>query len=469
MRRGFAVLKGVKLSVLPAVVRATRVFFGVGMMMFGSVGFASGVAASETDTPDESPAVAAASIDWEAVKAESFDLVWTTVSEGYFDPEFGGVDWAGMPAKYAEALAAADDAAALRTVLSRLLLEIDQSHFAIIPQEATVFRPEERERVGTVGVRSSVDGGMVLVQSVAEDSPAAGSVSPGDAIIAIDGHGVEPWVEQMKAAGVLPQKRDRFLRAWVESWLAAPVGTAVRLDLRDPDGATREVVLESVAHEGPWAQPMGNFPSQPLEIVAESAPAPQTAYLKFNSFSPHLMAQIRRFLKDLAADQGLVLDLRGNPGGLTQMASGIAGLMLDYPDSLGEMQLRQGRLSVPVFPQADAFSGPVAVLIDGGSGSTSEILASGLQDLGRARLFGQTSAGAALPSSFKRLPTGDLFQYAIADLRRPNGAAIEGNGVEPDEVVEAARRDLQAGLDPVRAAAEEWIAAQQQDAGEVTP
>lgn len=405
---------------------------------------------------------------WDAIKAESFELVWTTVSEGYFDPEFGGVDWAGMPEKFADALAAAEDEMALRTVLQRMLLEIERSHFAIIPRETTVFRPEEQDRVGTIGVRSRVHEGLVLVEAVTAGSPAADLVNPGDAIAAIDGHEVKPWVADMEAAGVLPQKRDGFLRSWVESWLSAPVGTTVHLSLVDPDGAAREIQVEAVAHDGAWAKPVGNFPAQPLEIVTEKDEATKPAYLRFNSFSPHLMREIRRFLTQIEADHGLVVDLRGNPGGLTQMGSGIAGLLLAYPHSLGEMQLRRGHLPVPVFPQANAFPGPVAVLIDRGSASTSEILAAGLQDLGRARLFGETSAGAALPSSFKRLPTGDLFQFAIADLRRPNGTAIEGIGVEPDEVVIAARRDLQEGRDPVRAAAEAWISDQLEAGAEAT-
>ncbi len=460
IRRGFAVRKREKLSAGPVTVRAVRYHLGLALATLSTALVAAKFPPSEASEEAGSKQALHRTSAWETIKSESFELVWSTVNEGYFDPAFGGVDWAGMPAKYAGELAAAEDELSLRGVLQRLVSEIGQSHFAIIPHEVTVFRPEERERVGTIGVRSNVNEGLVLVQSVVEGSPASGLVKPGDVIVAIEGHAVEAWVEQMEVAGVSPQKRDGFLRSWVESWLAAPVGTPVRLSLRDPSGEHREVQLQAAEHDGPWAKPVGNFPSQPLEIETVRDRPPQPAYLRFNSFSPHLMAQIRRFLTNLEAEQGLVLDLRGNPGGLTQMASGIAGLLLSYPDSLGEMQLRQGHLSVPVFPQASAYTGPLAVLIDGGSASTSEILAAGLQDLARARLFGQTSAGAALPSSFKRLPTGDLFQFAIADLRRPNGASIEGFGVEPDEVVQADPQDLQAGRDPVREAAEDWIAHQ---------
>ena len=111
------------------------------------------------------------------------------------------------------------------------------------------------------------------------------------------------------------------------------------------------------------------------------------------------------------------------------------------------------------------FAGPVAILIDHGSASTSEILAAGLQEAGRARVFGETSAGAALPSSFRVLPTGDLFQYAVGDMKTPGGKLLEGHGVEPDEVVHNTRADLAAGRDRVQDAARAWIRRERESAG----
>jgi carboxyl-terminal processing protease len=152
-----------------------------------------------------------------------------------------------------------------------------------------------------------------------------------------------------------------------------------------------------------------------------------------------------------------VIDLRGNPGGVALVASGIAGCLTAAEFSLGTMHLRKGHIGFEVAPQSRAFLGPIAVLIDSGSASTSEIFAAGLQEAKRARVFGETSAGQALPSSFKTLPTGDLFQFAIADLKTPGGQLLEGRGVSPDEQVPCTQADLSAGRDPVLAAAHRWI------------
>ena len=108
-----------------------------------------------------------------------------------------------------------------------------------------------------------------------------------------------------------------------------------------------------------------------------------------------------------ARDQSF--DLRGNPGGLGGMAHGIAGVLEKEQTSLGTMHQRAGYVRFAVFPQANPYLGPVVILTDGGSASTSEIFAAGLQELARAVVVGERTAGAALPSFFQRLPTGALF------------------------------------------------------------
>jgi carboxyl-terminal processing protease len=181
------------------------------------------------------------------------------------------------------------------------------------------------------------------------------------------------------------------------------------------------------------------------------------AVLRFNEFAPQVMKDVRTLMRSLRPGDGLILDLRGNMGGNTSMAAGISGRLCRREFSLGTMHLRDGPRELDAYPQTLLFDGPVAILVDGKSASTSEILAAGLKEAHRARVFGEKTAGAALPSSFKLLPNGDLFQYAIADWTTPSGVMIEGAGVVPDEVVLRTRQALAAGRDPVIEAARRWI------------
>jgi carboxyl-terminal processing protease len=158
---------------------------------------------------------------------------------------------------------------------------------------------------------------------------------------------------------------------------------------------------------------------------------------------------------------GLIIDLRGNPGGIGGMAMGMAGWLVDKPGQrLGTMYMRGATLNFVINPRAETFNGPVAVVVDGSSASTSEIFAGGLKDLGRARIFGEPTAAAALPSLIAKLPNGDGFQYAIANYISEGGQALEGNGVIPDSEVKLTRAALLAGHDSVIDAALDWIRTQ---------
>jgi carboxyl-terminal processing protease len=126
------------------------------------------------------------------------------------------------------------------------------------------------------------------------------------------------------------------------------------------------------------------------------------------------------------------------------------------------MTTREATLDFVANPRGKSqlYEGPVAILVDGMSVSTSELFAAGFQETGRARVFGQTSAGMALPSIIETLPNGDRLQFAVADLTGPSGRRIEGAGVIPDVVTIPTREQLLAGRDPALEAALAWIAAQ---------
>jgi carboxyl-terminal processing protease len=144
------------------------------------------------------------------------------------------------------------------------------------------------------------------------------------------------------------------------------------------------------------------------------------------------------------------------------MAMGIGGWFVDQPDQrLGEMIMRETTLKFVLNPRAEPYTRPLAVLVDGLSASTSEILAGGLKDLGRARIFGQPTAGAALPSIIDTLPNGDRLQYAFANYISVGGRPLEGDGVQPDVEVKPDRAALLAGRDAVIDAAVNWILAQE--------
>ena len=175
--------------------------------------------------------------------------------------------------------------------------------------------------------------------------------------------------------------------------------------------------------------------------------------IRFNVWMPAVDAQFQRAMDELRGADGMVIDLRGNPGGLAAMMMGISGHFLTERQPLGVMKTRDSELKFVANPRlvsaggtrVQPFAGPVAILVDAMSGSATECFAGGMQAIGRARVFGQTSMGQALPALFDKLPNGDLLIHAYGDFVTADGTRLEGRGVVPDEIVALRRDDLLAG------------------------
>jgi hypothetical protein len=227
--------------------------------------------------------------------------------------------------------------------------------------------------------------------------------------------------------------RERYQSAPLLDQASRPVAP-VPTKAEAPEAAAAPKVLDAApAPEGKIVS-FGNLPESRLVFETRLLPS-GTGYIRFNEFLDpvSLMPQIEKAVHDYRNAPGIILDLRGNRGGIGMMAMGIAGFFIpEAGHKLGEMTTRDTTIKFVIFPRAETYTGRLAILVDSGSASTSEILAQGLSDLGRARIFGSLTAGAALPSDIVRLPNGDGFQFAEAAYVSEKGKVLEGSGVTPD-------------------------------------
>ena len=169
------------------------------------------------------------------------------------------------------------------------------------------------------------------------------------------------------------------------------------------------------------------------------------------------MGGYSKAMKDENHQSGMILDLRGNPGGIAGMTMGMASAIVEENVELGLMEMKGTKLKFTAVARPLPYSGKVAILVDECSVSSSEILAGGLQDLKLARVFGSRTAGLALPSTISKLPNGDGFQYAIADYHSKSGKALEKDGVTPDEIIKITPELLKQHQDPVLNRATNWL------------
>ncbi len=415
-----------------------------------------------------------------ARSAETFDAVWTIVRDSHWDPERVGGSWDSVRDELLPKAEAAPDQDALRAVLGQALARLGQSHFAIIPGELSSAAPGAAELLeGRSGAtlwfapRAAEPAAWdAIVAAVEPGSPAeSAGISPGMRVLRIGDR--EPGTRLPPGDGL-----ERYQRANIAAALASgEPGSKATWRVEPMGGEARDVEVTYAADERPQAK-FASLPPMPTELTWRhldetererwGAGDREIGLISFNIWLIPVARPFDRAMDTLRTADGIVIDLRGNPGGIGAMAMGIAGHFTAEPASLGEMRTRDTKLSFTTNPRrsstsgtaVEPYAGPLAILVDDASASTTEIFAGGMQHLGRARVFGRRTAGAALPAMMTPLPNGDVFLHAFADYRLPDGTALEATGVRPDNARPYDRADYAREGDPALAEAVRWIASE---------
>ncbi|HEX5326299.1 MAG TPA: S41 family peptidase [Acetobacteraceae bacterium] len=294
---------------------------------------------------------------------------------------------------------------------------------------------EEAERQGSAGAGLTLVRGhrAVVVATVVPDGPAASAgIRAGDRIIAVDGQSV---------AAQQP--------ATVAARIAGPDGSRVRITWRGRDGRRRQADLERAV-----VPPQTVFADRVADMVV----------LRLTGFSRStaigFAEPVAKALESHRPPDGIVIDLRGNRGGLLTEAVTVADELLPA----GIVAIEQGRdpAANRIWTSASgelAKDVPVVVLVDGRTGSASEILAAALSDRGRAVVVGSSTLGKGLVQTFTTLPDGGELFVTWSRVLAPRGWPIQGLGVLPQVCTslgeDALERQLQAladGVQPMAAA-----------------
>lgn len=472
------------LSLLAGLTRATAIAaLALGVTLAPSLSGCASSADSRSAVAPPSPPSPPLTEDQRRAHLESFDLVWKTVTDRHWDPRYlEAIGWERARDELRPQAQAARTAQQARDAIDELLGRLGQSHFGLIPAEAiegiapaaggseaggggggTISRG-----LGESGITVRVIDNQAVITRVAPDSPAArAGITPGCIVVSVRGKPLADTIARLRSAASAPTGKPATdnhpaitLTMALEGALTGKVGDELPLVIQDATDTQTPKTLTLARPEGELADLLGI----PIYLSRESRRLPGGAvYLRLSIFAQPAttitwFGQQLKLAAEPPAAPGVIIDLRGNLGGFGAMAMGMGGWLIDKPNQrLGTMFTRDSKLNFILNPRVGSYSGPVAILQDELSASTSEIFAGGLQALGRARIFGTRSAGAALPSIFVKLPSGDTLQYAIANYTSVNGQPLEGAGVTPDEAVPPTRAGLLAGKDEPLLAAERWI------------
>lgn len=348
-------------------------------------------------------------------------LLFQPSARAWFAPEF----WQNM-ARYSRVMRLveteyvhADEVSyeALTDVaLRESLRSLDLYSDYMIPQDFETFNMASNQAYVGVGIELTEFAGQVHITEVFEGGSAKeAGLQAGDVLSAVDG-------------------------ARVEGESLAEVSERVR-------GEPGTSVILAVERMGEGV--LAPFEMERRAIVLDAVvdiemKTPRLGYCLLRQFTEKADIELAAALLELELEgmQGLILDLRGNPGGRLDSAALIADLFLEPGQTIVTVEARRGLVeTLRAEPSQSRFDGPMAILIDRESASAAEILAGAFRDHGRAVLIGEQSFGKGSVQSVFEFRGGHGLKLTTARYLLPLGEAINGSGVAPDVTVELSEED----------------------------
>ena len=266
-----------------------------------------------------------------------------------------------------------------------------------------------------IGATVQQQGEEIIIVRPFEGSPAeAAGILPGDVILAVDGESMRGWSVDRAVLRIRGAK-----------------GTEVALSIRHTDDTTEElrIVRDEIRVESVSTTPPGGVLRD-----ADGNDVNDMVYLRIAEFSQRTPLEVEAVAREAEASgkQGLILDVRSNPGGLLQETVDTADLFLDEGVILVEVDRNDQETFYRARPGGAALTIPIVILQDRFSASGAEVLAAALKDNGRATIMGETSFGKGTVNVSRNLRDGGALFVTIRHWLTPAGIQIDGVGIRPD-------------------------------------
>jgi carboxyl-terminal processing protease len=401
------------------------------------------------NSPVATPTLAPTSTRVNRVYQQVFGEAWVTINQTYFDPDFGGVNWDAVYMEYRALVDKAENDDELYQVLNQMLWELNVSHVGVGPVDVWPSVEPVVWESGKTGIDLRLLDDRAVITRVEAGSPAEqAGLRPGFIIQSIEYIPVEQLLaaEQDRLAPPYnDQSRiDQLTRSLLRLIYGDP-GTCVTLAYLDEKDGLREDCIERIPR--PRTGEMGDvLPPAYLEFESQRLEN-ELGYIRFNTFHVDLIPDMVAAVAELQDAAGIIIDLRGNPGGDPTACEQLAAQFLGEQEILfGSFKTRSGVIDRRVTGE-NVYPGPLVILIDSLSFSGSEYFSSSMQALHRGVIIGERSPGGLTAMNVTSLSNGAFLGYPVAQLLTPDGMALEGYGVIPDIAVVLERDQLLAGVD----------------------
>ena len=326
-----------------------------------------------------------------------------------------------------------------QAAITGVLNSLNDPHTAYLtPEELKAGALDLNSTYQGIGASVSDRNGAVQIIAPFRESPAeAAGIRAGDIVLEVDGERTDGWSSQEAVQHIRGVK-----------------GTIVTLKVKHLDGKleTIKVTRGEIQIESVFSEP--NLEVIPGEsgknlVDRDGKVAADIAYINISQFHEKTLTELKTKLKDVESKgyKGLVLDLRGNPGGLLSATVDVADEFLASGTILSEVDAAGKKTSWTAKPGGIATKIPIIVLMDRSSASGAEVLAGALRDNGRAKIVGTRSFGKGTVNQLQPLKScGDpkgcgALYLSIGRWLSPSGEQIEGVGVKPDIELPLTRDD----------------------------
>lgn len=353
-----------------------------------------------------------------------YDESWKVLKKDYIDSSYNNQDWKRWRGKYKGMLRTDEDA---RVAIETMVASLDDNYTRFLTKkEYTEQTNSIDSHITGIGVNIMSQSGKTVIYSVIENTPAEKSgLRANDIILYVDGKSV---------SGLDISKVAELVRG--------PENSYVNLKIkRNKSIITKRIIRKKI------------------EIKSvESSVKGKIGYIKIKSFiGSNTASDFVTALKKVDKTQGLILDLRGNTGGLLTNAVIVANLFVNNGTIVSIVSKKGKKHDINAQMNMPTVNKPMVVLVDGASASASEILSGALKDNHKAVLVGTKTFGKGLVQQIVPLPNGTGLNITIAKYLTPNGADINKKGIEPDYKVEYTLKDYKKKNDTQLKKAEEVI------------
>jgi C-terminal processing protease CtpA/Prc len=372
-------------------------------------------------------------------------VVKEQIEKNYYDPRFHGLDLDARFKRAEEQIKQATSDGQVIGVIAQAVLDLNDSHTRLVPPL--------RKVVAVYGWRMQMIGDICYVTAVKPGSDAElKGLKAGDRILALDG--IEPtreilWKMKYLYYSLRPKSRIQITFQAPESQVRT-VEVLPKLEQRRIEAEFGRIVdVEPISPE------LGSIP--PRRPQYQEFGADLIVYV-FPSFNTQLEA-IDKMMQTISGHKSLILDLRGNSGGRTDIADRLISYFFDYEVKVGDFKFRHDVKTLKIKPRkGKIFTGDLLVLVDSQSSSASEIFARLVQLEKRGIVVGDRSAGHVMQSrryGYMLKESGDLILYGLsitdADIVMTDGKSLEWVGLVPDKVVLPTSDDIRNQRDPALA------------------